>query len=127
MATILRWQYERVRLDGEKNGKLLETFVFTQLAALIDAQENDYRLYYYRDRDKHEIDFIVENEHGNFLGIEVKAGSAISRDSFKHLLWFKQNMIDKQPFVGIVLYTGSNILSFGNGMWAVPISSLWGA
>ena len=45
MSAILRWSFERVRLDGEKNGKLLETFVFTQLAALIDAQEENYDLY----------------------------------------------------------------------------------
>ena len=33
MSAILRWRFEKVQLDGERNGKLIETLVFTQLAA----------------------------------------------------------------------------------------------
>jgi hypothetical protein len=60
------------------------------------------------------------------LGIEVKAGSAVTKDSFKHLLWFRDNMAKGRLFVGVVLYTGEHVLPFGEGMWAVPISVLWG-
>tara|TARA_B100001248_G_scaffold262737_1_gene262079 strand:- start:89835 stop:90908 length:1074 start_codon:yes stop_codon:yes gene_type:complete len=126
MASLLKWQLEKVRLDGDKNGKLLETFVFTQLATLIDLQENDYDLYHYRDHANREIDFLVENKEGDYLGIEVKAGTAISQDSFKHLKWFKDNLAKKKEFIGIVLYTGTEVLPFGKGLWAVPISALWG-
>jgi predicted AAA+ superfamily ATPase len=126
MGTILGWRFEKIRLDGDKTGKLIETFVFTQLAALIDAQQQEYQIYHYRDREKREVDFIIENEDGNLLGIEVKAGSALSQDSFKHLKWFRDNMAGKHTFIGIVLYTGENVLSFGSDMWAVPISVLWG-
>ena len=126
MAAILRWRFDKVQLDGEKNGKLLETFVFTQLAAQLEAQVEDYQLYHYRDREKREIDFIVENEDGDVLGIEVKAGSVVTKDSFKHLHWFRDNMAKHHPFVGVVLYTGEHVLPFGEGMWAVPMSVLWG-
>lgn len=125
MASILRWRLEDIRLDGERHGKLLETLVFTQLAAQIDAQEEDYHLYHYRDRDKREIDFIVENENGDLLGIEVKAGSSISHDHFKHLKWFKEHSAKDQAFTGIVLYTGEHIVPFGEQMWAVPMRVLW--
>ncbi|QQZ29578.1 ATP-binding protein [Thiothrix subterranea] len=127
MAAVLRWRFDKVRLDGEKNGKLLETFVFTQLAAQRDAQEEDYQLYHYRDREQREVDFIVENEDGDLLGIEVKAGSAVSKDSFKHLYWFRDHMAKSKRFVGVVVYTGEHVVPFGAGMWAVPISVLWGA
>jgi hypothetical protein len=96
------------------------------LAAQLDAQEEDYQLYHYRDREKREVDFIVENEDFDLLGIEVKAGSAVTKDSFKHLLWFRDNMAKGRLFVGVVLYTGEHVLPFGEGMWAVPISVLWG-
>jgi hypothetical protein len=36
MAANLRWRFDTVRLDGDQNGKLLETFVFAQLIAQID-------------------------------------------------------------------------------------------
>lgn len=125
MAAILRWRFEKVQFDGERNGKLIETLVFTQLAAQIDAQDEDYQLYHYRDRAKREIDFIVENENGDVLGIEVKAGSVVKKSSFKHLIWFKENTMKENHFIGVVLYTDEHVLSFGEGLWAVPINTLW--
>jgi D-arabinose 1-dehydrogenase-like Zn-dependent alcohol dehydrogenase len=55
----------------------------------------------------------------------VKAASVISKSDFKHLIWFRENMVQGQEFVGIVLYTGEHVASFGEGLWAVPMSSLW--
>ncbi len=128
MSAILKWNYDKVRLNGDLNGKLLETFVFNQLNAHIDAlalQYQSFNLFHYRDRAKREIDFIIENDEQDILGIEVKAGSAVSADSFKHLRWFRDNMAKEKNFIGVVLYTGDQLASFGQGMWAVPISSLW--
>ncbi len=125
MASILRWRFEKVRLNGDMNGKLIETFVFGQLTAILDAQDEHYDLYHYRDREKREIDFLIENEEGELLGIEVKAGSAVNHSAFKHLQWFKNNLAKERSFKGIVFYTGEHIVPFGEDMWAVPINSLW--
>lgn len=126
MTSILKWRFGDVRLNGEKNGKVLETLVFNQLSAIIDAHEDDYEMFHYRDRLQREIDFIVESHGGELIGIEVKAGTSISLKSFKHLKWFRDNMAKHRKFIGIVLYTGHETLRFGEGMWAVPISALWG-
>lgn len=125
MAALLGWQFEKVRFIGDLHGKLLETFVFNQLSAVIDAQEAPYRLYHYRDNNKREIDFILENEAGDVIGIEVKAGSVISSDTFKHLRWFRDNLAQDRAFKAIVFYTGETIASFGEGMWAIPMRYLW--
>ena len=59
-------------------------------------------------------------------GIEVKAGSHVSREDFAPQLWFKNNIIKgKMPYKGVVLYSGEDTLSFGDGMLAVPIAALW--
>jgi len=125
MTALLRWDFDQVRFNVEANGKLLETWVFTQLAALLDIQPEPCKLYHYRDREQRELDFVVENAQGALLGIEVKAGSAVDSDSFKHLRWFKANMATNTAYTGIVLYTGEHVLSFGEGMWAVPMCGLW--
>ncbi len=124
MASILNWNFDEVRLDGEQGGKLLETFVYTQLAVIIDASDDTYNLSHYRDRDKREIDFILEDDKGNILAIEVKAGSAVTKSSFKHIEWFKENMAQR-TCTGIVLYTGEHVVSFAKDLWAVPISCLF--
>lgn len=125
MASTLRWTFDQVQLDGDRNGKLVETFVYQQLISIIEAQEREYDIYHYRDAAKHEIDFLIENDEGNILGIEVKAGSAVKKSYFKHLEWFKKNLAKGHDFKGIVFYTGDEVLSFGENMWAVPINSLW--
>ena len=42
---------------------------------------------------------------------------------FKHMKWFAKNLA-KTPFTGIVLYAGKEILPFGKGFHAVPMSCL---
>ncbi len=82
-------------------------------------------MYHYRDRDKREIDFLIESSDGALLGVEVKSGSAVSKDSFKHLEWFKANIAKDKGFIGVIFYTGDQLASFGENMWAVPMSVLW--
>jgi len=121
VANILGWDEESVYLDERRNGHFVETWVYQQLAAIAEVS-GDYTLSQYRDTKKREIDFIVERSDGAVVGIEVKAGAA-SADDFKHLKWFGENLA-KGPFTGIVVYSGSQTLRFGEGYFAVPMSAL---
>ena len=125
MASILRWTFDQIQFDGDRNGKLIESFVYHQLVTIMDAQEEEYSIYHYRDAAKREIDFLIENGNGDVLGIEVKAGSNVNKKHFRHLEWFKNNLIKGRKFKGIVLYSGEHVLSFGTGLLAVPIRALW--
>ena len=55
--------------------------------------------------------------------MEVKAGSALGAEDFKHLKWFAKNLA-KGEFTGIVLYSGEHTLRFGEGFYAVPLAAL---
>jgi predicted AAA+ superfamily ATPase len=124
MASLLNWRLEEVLLDSDRSGKIVETLVFNEVKAQIDI-EYGYALSHYRDRLGREIDFVVENDRGAILGIEVKAGSAISRNDAKHLVWFKKNIVADKKFIGIVLYAGENVLPLGENISAVPTGALW--
>ena len=125
MTSLLNWKREDLILDPDRSGKLMETFVFQELAAQIDL-DSDYSLYQYRDAKKHEIDFIIEKENEGLAGIEVKAGRSVSRDDFAPQIWFRDNIIKgKKPYKPIVLYSGEDVLSFGDGKLAIPIAALW--
>jgi hypothetical protein len=127
VASLLRWQFDKVRLDADLGGKLVESFVFTQLAAQLGAHEEPCSLTHYRDREQREIDFLIETPDGVTVGVEVKAGSAVGLDSFKHLVWFRERMLQNNtPFLGLVLYTGEQVLRFGEQLWAIPMHALWG-
>ncbi len=125
MSSILSWNMDQVRFDSDRLGKLIETLIFNELASQIDASEEEYELYHYRDREKREIDFLIEREDQALLGIEVKSSTSIQKKDFKHLQWFYENLAKDNSFVGIVLYSGNLPLSFGQNLWAIPISMLW--
>jgi len=125
MSSLLGWGMDQVRFDSDRCGKLVETLVFHNLSALIDASFGKYSLYHYRDREKREIDFLVEREDGSMVGIEVKSSSSVGKNDFKNLAWFRKNMARENSFTGLVMYTGEESLPFGDGLWAVPISDLW--
>lgn len=125
MSSVLGWNREQVRMNADRAGKLIETFMFNEIAALVGASYGRYNLFHYRDREKREIDFLVEREDHALLGIEVKAGSTIGRNDFRTLKWFKENIAGDREFTGVVLYSGELAGSMGDGLWAVPFGTIW--
>ncbi|MDR2737529.1 MAG: ATP-binding protein [Puniceicoccales bacterium] len=125
MASLLNWNCDQVAMDSDRFGKLVETFVFNELKAQVFASDGKFRIFHYRDRDGREVDFIVEREDGSMLGIEVKGGSNVGKDDFKHLRWFSEKMAKDRSFTGIVISNGKLSYSMGENMQAVPIQTLW--
>ena len=60
---------------------------------------------------------------GATIGIEVKAGSSVGLGDFAHLKWF-HDRFNPKGFVGVVLYTGEDVLGFGRNLYAVPMANL---
>ena len=125
MASLLSWKIDPVRLDSDRSGKLIETFAFNEIMAQVDTSDGRFELFHYRDREKREIDFLIERDDNALLGIEIKAGSAVSKKDFNHMRWFQKNLVKNQTFIGVILYTGEFPASFGNNLWAVPFGFLW--
>ena len=121
MASMLGWNQEAVYLDETKNGKFIESWVYEQLAAIAEVT-GEYAISHYRDGNRREIDFMVERCDGSLVGIEVKAGG-VGKGDFRHLMWFADNLASG-PFKGIVLYSGKDVLRFGENMTAVPLCAL---
>ena len=122
VVNILGWSEDAIYMDGDMSGKTIETWVYQNLASLADVH-SDCELSQYRDSKKREIDFIVERTDGAMLGIEVKSGSSLGEEDFKHLKWFAKNLA-QNAFTGIVLYSGEHTLRFGEGFYAVPLAAL---
>jgi len=125
MTSILGWKKEEIMRDSDRSGKLMETFIFQELTAQIDLS-SEYHLYQYRDYKKHEIDFLIERDDGAMVGIEVKAAHSVSKEDFAPQIWFRENIYKGgTPYIALVLYSGEDILSFGEGLLAVPAAALW--
>lgn len=106
-------------------GALAETFVFTELLKLRSISEVPFTIYQFRERDGREIDFVIEGPGGAVVGIEVKSSASPGADAAKHLRWLRDKLGDR--FVaGVVLHLGTRASSFGDGVYALPTSALWG-
>lgn len=110
---------ERLQNEG---GKLVETWVYNQLAAEADLHPA-WSIQYFRSRH-HEIDFLVTDEAGRLLGIEVKVSESVASEDFRQLRWM-QKLVGPENFSGVVLYAGDRVRSEGNGFYALPMSAMW--
>lgn len=107
-------------------GRVLESFVYAELLKQASWADRDYRLYYYRDKDQVEVDFVIENASGQIVGVEVKAAASVGESDLRGLKKLA-SLAGEQFVAGIVLYDGTETLPLGNRRWAVPISTLWSA
>ena len=103
-------------------GQLLETYIYQELRKQADWHEEALHFYHFRNKDKIEVDIIIEQGR-QLAGIEVKAAATVTHRDFKGLNRIK-DACGQQFTVGIVLYDGEHILPFGEKLFAVPINAL---
>ena len=125
LAVLVNLSFEEVRKDRTRFGHVLETFVFGELLKHATSAEGDYQLLYYRDADKVEVDIVIENAAGQLVGVEVKASATVKASDLRGLRKLAA-LAGDQFKMGVLLYDGAETLPLGDGIWAAPLSSLWG-
>jgi predicted AAA+ superfamily ATPase len=103
-------------------GQLLETFIYQELRKYADWHEEALSFFHFRNKDKVEVDIIME-QNRKLVGIEIKAAATITSSDFKGLRKL-QDATAEQFAAGVVFYDGENILPFGKDLFALPISML---
>ena len=78
----------------------------------------------YRDRDGVEVDIVIERGARALAGVEIKAGASVNAVDFRGLRKLKETA-GKRFTGGVVLYGGETMAGFGDGLWAVPLRTLW--
>jgi predicted AAA+ superfamily ATPase len=116
---------ERVARDRDAFGAILETFVFAELLKMAGWGGERPSFSHYRDKDQHEVDIVMEDRRGGVVGIEVKASATVTANDFRGLRRLAEDT-GRQFAAGMVLYDHDRIVPFGDRLWAVPLSCLWG-
>lgn len=125
LSTLLELSSEEVQKDRTRFGNVLETFVYAELLKHTTTANGDYRLMYYRDADKFEVDMVIENAAGQLVGVEVKAAATVKERDLRGLK--KLSALAGDQFkMGVLLYDGDETMPIGDGIWASPVSTLWG-
>lgn len=109
--------------DRSAFGPLLETFVFQELRRQASWHPETVTFYHFRDRDGVEVDLVLECG-ARVAGIEVKAAATVTDADFRGLRKLRE-ATGRRFSAGVVLYDGETSAPFGEGLHALPMSTLW--
>ena len=110
--------------DRNAFGPLLETFVYQELRRQASGRPDLIRFFHYRDKDKFEVDIVLERGPRTLAGVEIKSAATVRENDFRGLQKLQKAAKDRFT-AGVVLYDGEHILPFGDRLFAVPLRSLW--
>ena len=113
-----------VAKDKTSFGPILETFVFSELKKIASWSDQRCSFAHFRDKDKNEVDLVLENRRGEIVGIEVKSSATVSAADFSGMRKLADACGEKF-LQGLVLYDHDKVVPFGENMFAAPLSCLW--
>ncbi len=127
-ATALRGEDSAsfgVGVDPVALGHLLETFMFVELEKSLPYLGKRWRLYHWRHNPR-KIDIVAEAPGKQLALFEMKAAATVDGRDFRHIDWFMSEGPGRSyRSAGFVVYLGGDLLSFGSGKLALPLSMLW--
>lgn len=126
-SAVLGVGVEDVMRDGFILGRIIESFVVSQLRPELAMAGSRPRLFHVRQQQgRLEIDLLAEVGARRVIAIEVKADAAPKADAARHIFRLRDEVGD--AFVqGVVLHTGPRVYRLGERVIAAPISSIWAA
>jgi predicted AAA+ superfamily ATPase len=115
------WLNEDVLERGAMSGAILETWVISEIIKSYLHHGRKPRIYFYRDKDKREVDVLIE-ENGVLHPIEIKKTASIRNMKFKGF-----DMLDKLGVNighgGVMCFTQS-LIPISKGIDAIPVGYL---
>lgn len=129
-AYLLRWNSPEALERGAMSGPFFESYVFSEIYKSFLNAGKEPPLYYYRDKEKREIDLLIE-ENGTLFPIEIKKTASPYKDSVRHFKvleplaepekfsdsnWTKLNIGN-----GAVICLGKDLLPLDRKNWVVPV------
>ena len=115
---------DRLRRDRTPFGAVLETFVLGELLKLASWADDRYAFSHFRDKERNEVDIVIEDGLGRMVGVEVKASATVTARDFSGLRRLA-SAAGERFTLGLVLYDHDTTVPFGEKMAAAPISALW--
>ncbi len=125
VAAVLRADVDTVMRDSDLLGRLIDTFVLSQLRAEQAVTRCRPVFHHLREQQgRHEIDLVAEIRGRRVIACEIKASASPSRSDARHLAWLRDK-IDDRFVLGVVFHTGPSVFTLDERIVAVPIASLW--
>jgi len=70
----------------------------------------------------HEVDIVLEDNAGQLVGVEIKAGATLGGNDARGLLAMASS-VGKRWVRGVLLYTGTEVIPFAGNVHGLPLPS----
>ncbi|OQY05707.1 MAG: ATPase [Planctomycetales bacterium 4572_13] len=118
---LTEWATPETLEAGAMAGAVFETYVFTEILKSYWHQGFQPLIYYYRDKDKKEIDLIIE-QNQTLYPIEIKKGGSPKKEWIRHLSVLSK--FNRKIGDGIVICMTSEATPLDNKNTALPVTVL---
>jgi predicted AAA+ superfamily ATPase len=120
---LLGWNTPEQLTSGAMWGHIFETFVFGEI---LKSYYNDGLvkppLYYYRDKEKNEIDLVIE-DGGTLYPVEIKASSDPTKSMVKSF-GLLENIPGKKVGTGAIVCLSKERLPIKENVWILPAQNI---
>jgi hypothetical protein len=123
LAHLLGADETRVARDDQTTGKILENYVAMEVVKHLGWSTNRVRLYHYQ-RDREDVDLVLERADGQIVAIEVKARATIASQDYKWLIKLRERR-GSRFLAGVVIHPREQTIPLGDRLWALPVGALW--
>lgn len=115
------WDSARDLQLSEKSGHYLETYIISEIIKSYNSIGKDLKISYYRDKEKNEIDLIIE-KNNKIYPFEIKKTANPTKSMIKN---FDQlNSINRQVEPGGIICCYDELIHLDEKNYIIPISSV---
>ena len=120
LAYLTKWPTPETLANGAKAGNIFETFIISEIVkSYLNAGIINPPLYFYRDKDKKEIDLIIE-EAEKIYPIEIKMSASPNKEMAKNFSVLKRK-VDKEIGTGVIICQYDNKVYLSEDILVLPI------
>ena len=120
LAYLTKWPTPETLSNGAKAGNIFETFVVSEIIkSYLNTGIINPPIYFYRDKDKKEIDLIIE-EAEKIYPIEIKMSASPDKEMAKNFSVLK-GKIDKEIGTGVIICQYDNKFYLSDDILVLPI------
>jgi predicted AAA+ superfamily ATPase len=118
---LTRWPDSATLEAGAMSGAILETWILSELLKGYWHNGREAPFYFYRDKDKKEIDLLIE-QNGMLFPLEFKKTASPRKDDIRHFRVLER--AGKPIGPGGLVCLAAKPLPLGEGVMSIPVSAL---
>ncbi len=115
---LTKWHNSDSLEAGAMSGAIFETFVISEIIKGYQNQGKNPPLFYYRDKDKREIDLVLEKD-GRLCPIEIKKSASPKKEAIKHFSLLEKSGLEVSN--GAVVCMVKDLMPLDTKNWLVPL------